>query len=372
MPQDITVCLYEPSDAQEIKTKWCDLFHRSDTSPFLGWSWISSWLHSLPVLPVVLEAKYDHKIVGLALLCKTDKVIFPGFKIRQLWLHRFGQQEYDQVWIEHNDFLLDKEHAETTRHSMTSFLSTHNNLWDELYLGMATEKVVNLFGKNLVKKRIDISSPSFIVDLREKQEIKDYLSDLSKNTRSQISRTQKLLEKQGTLELTWIQNHLEKMEAFEEVSTLHQEKWGTTEFGSGFSNPKFVTFHKSMLATDNDVTRLYCLRLDKVALAYIYIVKDDSDWYFYLSAIKSSDDNRIKIGLLAHTLVIEEAINYDANCYSFLAGEARYKRSMSNTPESLQQLVCFYRPSFLVSVREILRKIKGTFSSKPLPLTKSN
>lgn len=364
MPDNITVCSYEPSDILQIQEKWCDLQSRSDNSPFLGWSWISSWLNSLPTLPIILEAKYEQKIIGLALLCKTSKLVFPGVRVKQLWLHRFGEQEYDQIWIEHNDFLLDKSYADITRQLMISYISSHTKLWDEFYLGMATKEIVNLFGQNLANKRIEINSPSFIVNLHGKNEIRDYLSDLSKNTRSQINRTRKILEKQGKLELIWIQTDLEKVKAFEEISTIHQKKWGGTEFGSGFSNPKFVNFHKSMLNDDSDVTRLYCMRLDQSTLAYIYIMKNDKEWYFYLSAIKSNEDNRIKTGLLAHALVIGEAIKHGAEVYSFLAGEARYKRSMSNEPESMQQLVCFYNPTLFTLAREKLRSLKQALSSK--------
>lgn len=366
MPNSIKVDIYELNSIQHLEVKWCDLAVRSNSLPFLDWGWISSWLGSLPVKPFVLEATHQGKTVGLGLLCEMNKTIFPGIKIKQLWLHRTGQQKYDQIWIEHNDFLLDTNQANLIRTAMIQFLYSPECNWDEFYLGMSTEAVESNFNQQLPKKRVEINSPSFIANLKQKNTLQDYLTDLSKNTRSQINRTKRLLEQQGSLSLVLISSHEKKQQAFSEISVIHQNKWGKTEFGSGFSNNIFVKFHNNMLQRFPTTAQLYCVYLDNISLAYIYVIKSPNTWYFYLSAVKKSDDNRVKIGLLAHALVIEDAILNNVNTYSFLAGYARYKKSMSNTPESIQQLVCYYKPSLLILLRERLRRLKHLLFTKSL------
>jgi hypothetical protein len=106
------------------------------------------------------------------------------------------------------------------------------------------------------------------------------------------------------------------------------------------------------------------LSLNEQKLAFIYLLKDNDCWYFYLSAIKSFEDNRIKVGLVAHLMIIEDAIKNSIKKYDFLAGEARYKRSLSNQSGSTQQLVCYYRPSALLKFRQKIRTLKWRLFNK--------
>ncbi|MEP2651747.1 MAG: GNAT family N-acetyltransferase [Paraglaciecola sp.] len=360
MLSDIKIKYYQPDNLEEIQEKWSTLFDISSASPFHNIYWINSWLKSLPFIPHLMEAREAGQVVGLALFCERQKRTIFGTKLKQLWLHRFGEVDYDQVWIEHNDFLLAGKNTHFIRKAMLIYLKNNKTLWDELYLGMATENTVSEFSEVFNFKRIDICSPDFVVNLINKQSSEDYLKDLSKNTRSQINRSLKLLSQRGSIELKQARTTHEKNLFLTEIAKIHIEKWESTPFGSGFNNPIFKKFHCNVLHADTEGKhcRLYSLNLDNKPNAYVYIIKNNEKWYFYLSAIKKSQDNKVKIGLVIHTLLINEAITHGAKCYSFLAGDARYKRSMSNTSESLQQLVCFYRPTTLILFIEKLRTIK--------------
>ena len=327
---------------------------------FLSWSWIHAWINTLPSAPTVLIAHEGNTCVGLAIFTQRNERSFLGIKIKQLWLHRSGEQALDQMWIEHNDFLLHSSNVQSVRKAMLDYLIDNQYLWQELYIGLSTDEKLDEFECNLPYSRIDITSPDFEVDLRGKTHIDDYLSDLSKNTRAQIRRTEKILSQGGNLSLTLASSDILKRTYLDEIAALHKEKWQDTEFGSGFNNPIFERFHQDLIFAPemSNVTNLYCLKVNNEALAYIYILKDNNAWYFYLSAMKNHTDNRIKIGLLAHTFIIKEAIAQHVNKYSFLAGEARYKESLSNMPTTRQKLMCFYQPTFLMRAREALRQIK--------------
>jgi hypothetical protein len=291
--------------------------------------------------------------------------LIPGINIKQLWLHRFGSDAIDQIWIEHNDFLMRSESNSAIRSAMINYLFESDLEWHEIYVGLSTTHVLSAFHHKMSHQRTDIESPSYSVNLQDIKCISDYLAALSKNTRSQILRSKKLLEGFGNLELKRAMTLKEKEHYLHELSVIHMEKWGDTAFGSGFSNQKFLSFHRQIIVkNDNEqYCRVYCLLLNNEALGYIYILADKGSWNFYLSAIKSHHDNRIKIGLVFHALVIEDAINYNVNSYHFLAGEARYKKSLSNTSEYHQELVCFYKPVFIILFRERLRTIKYHFQN---------
>jgi CelD/BcsL family acetyltransferase involved in cellulose biosynthesis len=357
-----------------LQQKWQALYEHSDSSVFTSWNWIAAWIDSIPGNILVLEATNEERSLGLGLFCANAKSTMFGLTVKQLWLHKKGNKKYDQIWTECNDFLLDTKLQSVVRDKMINYLIEQKELWNELYIGLSNPNVIRTFEEKIATKRVDINSNSFEVNLANKASVEDYLQELSKNTRKQILRSKKLLEGEGELLLKFAATDTEKQQYFSDIASIHIDKWGDTEFGSGFSNDIFNVFHKNIIFNENntDYCRLYQLALNDNPLAYIYIIKDKSVWNFYLSAIKTHPDNRIKVGLLAHTLVIEQAILNNALSYNFLAGEARYKRSMSNVPESNQQLVCFYRPTLIIRIRECLRMLKNIFSSKYLSLAKSS
>jgi CelD/BcsL family acetyltransferase involved in cellulose biosynthesis len=358
----ISVTQYALVDLSRLKSQWSELFQSSEQSVFLDWNWISAWLESIPSTPIVIEANNQGKLLGLGLLCqKTKHVLFNSFAIKQLWLHKYGDEVVDQTWIEHNDFLLDKNHEDATRKALLEYIkSCLTPTWHEFYMGMSQQSQLSKFEALLGSYRTIVASPDFSVDLTSIQDVTQYLASLSKNTRSQINRSQKLLSQLGDMKLVTAKTEQEKKSFFEQISLFHQNKWRNTELGSGFDNSIFVNFHKSIIFKDinNDYSDIYALKLNDETLALLYILKTQDTWYFYLSGIDTHPDNKIKIGLLAHTLVIEQAIKHDIKKYSFLAGDARYKQSMSNVSEEPQALVCFSKPSTLLLLIKQLRHFK--------------
>lgn len=358
---NISVCHYTLEDDSSLKNQWSELFQNSKQCVFLDWNWISAWLSSIPSKPIVIQASMHGKPVGLGLLCQnTKQILFKSFKIKQLWLHKYGDDKFDQAWVEHNDFLLDNQYEDATRKALLEYIKNELGSWHEFYVGMSQTSVQTSFEQILGAPRTIVSSPDLSVDIENMQDLTQYLASLSKNTRSQINRSRKLLNQLGEVILTQAKTEQEKQTFFEKISHLHQQKWRHTELGSGFDNPIFVAFHKDIIFEDanNKYTSIYALELDGVALALVYLLKTNDSWYFYLSGIQTHPDNKIKIGLLTHALVIEQAIIHGIKKYSFLAGDARYKQSMSNVCEENQTLTCFAKPSIPLALIEQLRQIK--------------
>ncbi|WP_158971631.1 GNAT family N-acetyltransferase [Paraglaciecola sp. L3A3] len=357
----VSVSHYALEDENTLKNKWTSLFLSSKQCVFLDWNWISAWLQSIPSTVLVIEANVNNKPVGLGLCCeKTKRVFFNSFAIQTLWLHKYGDDLVDQTWIEHNDFLLDIKYEEEVRAALLEYIKSKLNRWHEFYVGMSQQSLLTKFEEVLGPSRTIVHSADFSVDLSQMQDVSQYLSSLSKNTRSQINRSQKLLNQLGEVKLTIAKTEQEKQNFFQLISLFHQQKWRDTELGSGFDNTTFVNFHKSIIIKDvnNSYSDIYALELNGEALALLYLLKTKDAWYFYLSGIQTHSDNRIKIGLLAHTLVIEQAIKCNIQKYSFLAGDARYKQSMSNVVEEPQALVCFSKPSSLLILIKQLRHLK--------------
>jgi hypothetical protein len=346
----------------ELQQKWAKLYACSNRNVFLDWRWMDAWLKTVPINPIILEATYQEECVGLGLICsKTQRICFGLMSIKQLWLHKCGNEKLDQMWIEHSDFLLHSQYEDEVRVALANHIKDKLEKWHEFYLGMSSRKLVRKFESVLGEPRVVITAPDFEVDLHNIDNIESYLGLLSKNTRSQIVRSKKLLSKEGDINLRLAQTEQDKKIFFRELCKLHQKKWRQTATGSGFDNTVFVEFHKQIIFgdIDNCYSGIYSLEISGKPLAFIYLLKNNHSWYFYLSGMETHSDNKIKIGLVAHTLLIQLALSNGIKTYSFLAGDARYKKSMSNNSDSIQELVCFLKPSKLNHFLQKLRYLKS-------------
>lgn len=360
--EPIKVTITESWSIAEVEHKWRLLERSARSNSYLSWSWISAWLSLCDDPPIYVEAVKDGAVVGMGLLSKTTVKLLPGVAIKRLWLHRTGCNTADQIWIEHNDFLLDEKHQSSARRLMIRHLQYYAG-FDELYIGLVSESVSSSIERFCSNLRCDLDVPSYRVDLIGIQHSGDYLKTLSRNTRAQINRSRRLLEdKCGPVSLSIAETDEDKAQYLQDIAVLHKQRWGESEYGSGFDNNQFERFHHQLITSDvnNQLTRLYCLQAGPRVFGYIYLLLDQNEWKFYLSALHLHEDNRIKIGLLFHSLVIEQAIAAGMNAYDFLAGKARYKQSLCNVEER-QYMLCLYNPSPLVRFRELLRSWKRSY-----------
>lgn len=357
------------SELVALQDTWVTLEELVSPAFFLRWSWIYAWgtmQQDKDMRFCLTEAIIEDTTVGLALFnCKSVSPL-PFVKLNQLWLHRHGEVNCDQIWMEHNDVLALPEHSQRIRQAMFKHLLASDSMWHEIYVGMADTSVLQAIESEDIKKRIIIASPAFRVDLTQHVDLASYLSVLSKNTRAQVAKSERNITSHGEITLELASSLSEKQTFLSQIAQKHIKRWGHTIHGSGFSNQIFIDFHYRLILqdTENKNCRLYRLCQNGEALGYVYLLTTAHTWYFYLSAISFHKDPKIKVGLLLHTLIIEQAIEAGVHYYDFMAGEAQYKRSLSNSAEYSQQLVCFYRPTAYIIVREQIRKLKAWFKQK--------
>lgn len=360
--------LSHQSDIHLLRDKWL-LLESNTPSPFLRWQWIDSWLTTLPKETSVwlITASQDEKTLGLGLVCEQISLL--PHKPQQLFIHKAGSQRSDQIWIEHNDFLMASEHAAQIRESMLKALLSHFKRWQQLTLGMSTTQTLDAIGDALkqhteILQEEKIISAAYRCNLSDFHTPEDYLTSLSRNTRAQIKRSEKLLSEGQTVTLDYAQGKEQKRHYFEQVALLHKQRWADTAEGSGFNNPLFTQFHKKLIFEDktNQFTRMYCLKAGGAPLAYAYLLTTEQGWYFYLSAMQFSQDNRIKVGLLLHCKIIQQAIAEGVPLYDFLAGDARYKASLSNNKYTQAQYT-FYKKSLVSNMILKTKALKAKLKS---------
>ena len=358
--QDVTTRIrsFDLSEKKALATQWKSLEGRANCSVFLSWLWIGQWLELVSDKMFVIEAYQNEEVVGLGVFVENQRKALGLFSITQWHLHRTGNVQQDQIWIEHNDFLLAADIADEVRCIMIEALYNHNDKYHEVIIGLSSVKVLNYFHQHFTQSSILIESSGYAVNYSSIN--KSYLQEvLSKNTRSQINRSNKILNQLGELTFKVVTKTDEIRSLYNDIAAIHIERWGNTTEGSGFSNKAFVDFHHQLVNNDKSSTvQVVVLLLDKVPIGYLINYIYNEKVYFYLSALKSFSNNKIKIGLTLHEKAIDYYAREGIKSYDFLGGEARYKDSLSNTRYGLA-LNSFYKKYWLLTIERQLKHLKN-------------
>jgi hypothetical protein len=357
-------CSYylDENQVQQLAHKWVALQGESNSLAFVSWFWIKQWLAQKNLTAnncLCVEVTLGQNTVGLALFGIKTKRVFWGLSFNQYFLHKSGNIKEDQTWIEHNTFLVHKNYEQPLVDEICQEIAKIEHI-DDIKIGLSSPHFIDTLNFAGFKLRTELSSPGYLVNLAGYKTLDDYLASLSKNTRSHIKRSIKLLNEQSPLQLVLAKNADERDKVLQNIADLHRIKWRSTIYGSGFDNPCFYQFHQALIQDEHSAQncRLYTLYQDDVALGHVYLLTQGDTWTFYLSALNFNADNRIKVGLVIHSLIIEQAIKQGITVYDFLAGEAQYKNSLSNAQPYEQHIYCFYRNKPLLLFREQLRKWK--------------
>lgn len=343
--------------SNELKVLWEKLYEKAEPNFFLSWNWIGVWLSKLKSPPLVCCAKFGNDIVGLAIFTQKRYLKRGILPTKQLLLHRTGEHTSDQVWIEYNDFLVNKAFENAIRIAMVDFVCSQLK-WDELVIGATSlEKLTSFRFANLIRHD-SWHSHSYVTDLKHLRETKtDYLSSLSKNTRYQINRSIKAYEEYGEIQLSFANSKEQAVSWFKEAAPLHIKRWENTNVGSGYSNPKFVDFHESLISNAFAQRKVDLIKLSAgdMTICYMYNFIENKDVKFYLAATNFEPQNKkLKPGLISHYLCINAYLEMGYDTYDFMAGEFQYKRSLSSSTTQIC-IAHFQKRSFLSLLEQKLR-----------------
>jgi len=322
----------------QLKSQWLELENDSTPLFFLTWKWVGAWLSQAIQTEklILLEAKVHQNIVGLGIFTEQKIKRYGLLKRTQWFLHRTGKDENDQIWIENNNFLIKEKSKEIISQAIWHELLHNHNYVDEFIIAIYPEKLSSFIFPTQKKYSINelYSDSGYYLSLNKTTTFDSYLVSLSKNTQKQIKRSNRLLNQNNNLKFSVSKNEQDNWRLLEKCKGWHIEKWHKTETPSGFLNPKFTDFHKKLMINEHTSaqTIIASLTVNDELHGCLYCFLDDNCAYFYLSAFKSITDNRIKLGLTLHTLFIKWLIenNLLIEKYDFLAGEARYKKSLTN------------------------------------------
>ena len=364
---------------------------------FLRYEWMSTWItcaSSKPELVTFISPCETHTIGFAFIGCKNT----PFGK--EFFLNQTGNKQDDQIWIEYNDVIC-AQHHQACRDALlahvfakpTAFRYTavncvdkwQNKQWrswsSQSTNGYLATNIAADIGGNIGTKIATNSAANTDNTTGSANDVKSTKADtkisltghFSKNTKSQVSRSMKYIEQQfGAVQMHWLTTHHIEA-ALTEMGSLHIEQWEHHDYGSGFTNPQFVEFHRQFMRGGLPDEHHQGLKDSKVnvhlakftaadlTLGYLYFFTYQHRVYFYLSAINyHSKDNKYKPGLLMHKFAMTHFADLGYTHYDFLAGDSRYKSSLSNEKYLLHNMQLYvnkwyYQPvKFCVNIKRLL------------------
>ena len=355
------------ADFDRVKDIWCSLSADSNHSYFLSWGWIENWIRCLPEnIPVKLAVYSEHGLPILAFFLGHAKVVRRGvIHSRSLFLNSTGIPLFDQLYIEYNSML----HTGIVKYSLQEVLECLPKDWDEFVMpgldsnafpGSLTNRAMQV-GNISVQK--EIPSPYVDLDL-VRQTHGDYVSLLSRNTRSIIRRSYRGYETRGPVVCEVANDEKSALNIFDELVRLHQRAWQARGTKGAFASDFFGNFHRRLILQRFKHGEIQLLRTcaGDVVIGCLYNFVFNRKVYFYQSGINYETDKRLKPGFICHVEAVRHNVAAGHACYDFLGGDSPYKKKLS-THQAKLIWAKVQKPRMKYRLETRLRTIKKTVQS---------
>ncbi|MGI9436122.1 MAG: GNAT family N-acetyltransferase, partial [Geminicoccaceae bacterium] len=318
-----------------LAAMWRSLEDRSDARFFLSWPWISCWLATIDCRPDLLIARRHGEIVGLGLVLVRLRTRHRVMPVQTLFLHHTGDQDQDIITMEYNDFLLDQRYAREVRRACLRFLlaatAIDGRRVGELLLSGIDEALVGEI-RTLGRPHHELANAgSAWVDLVGiRRSGQSYQDGLKPSVTRRIRRSMTLYQARGAVKMDIASTVEGALAYFEQAGALHQERWTAKGHPGAFAYPFYVTFHRRLIETAFPLGHVELVRVTVAGepIGFLYNFLYRNKVYYYFSGFRFEDDNRLKPGLVCHSLSIERHLNSGMDAYDFMAGEQRYKSEL--------------------------------------------
>lgn len=332
MPACCQVELTDRYDPAEVAKAWRSLEDEARAGFFLSWTWICSWLESLPAPPLLARAWKDEKLAAMGFFsrCATHRLLLPR---RQLHLHQSGDPELDRITIEFNGLLARPEDEGCVVPAVLAHLRAGG--WDECILPGVPASWLPLAAEGGYPAIVERRNRDFVVDLtRLRLAGVDLLDEISSNSRAQIRRAVRLAAENGPLRLLAAEDPDQALSHFGALAEFDRQRRGAA---GAFASPARQAFHRRLITRGfprGEIELLHA-QAGSETLGYLYLFRYRGRVSVYQAGFAPPRDNRHRPGLVMHYLAIRRALEQGDAVYDFLAGEARYKRSLGREADAL-------------------------------------
>ena len=344
-----------------LKPQWLALEARANTSFFISWSWMETWLESLPaaIRPRLLRLEHQDTTIGLALVVERAHRRHGFLPVRELHLNATGLPQFDTLTIEYNAIVLDnKLPSAQVLTVMRKVLEA--TAPQELHIGGATVDAVWNGPLPHGYRKEHHSQECYGVDLNAVRSNGEYLALINANTRSKIRRSFREAASMGPLQLSVATDAAQAQAMYADMCRLHNQTWQARGKPGAFANPFLRDFHWSLIQKRLGAgeIQLMALHAGTHLLGVIYNFIYRGRVCNYQAGIDYTlDGKHLKPGLMIHAMAIQHNAALGHAYYDFMTGDSQYKRSLSTDTGSLQWLV-FQQAHWKFGLERALRSLK--------------
>jgi CelD/BcsL family acetyltransferase involved in cellulose biosynthesis len=286
---------------------------------------------------VLVEALDGERTVALALFNRRGGALYLG---------QSGDPVLDCIYVEFNGVL-----TETGREAeLTVACLRAARARSRLVLGgvsAATAASAAETGSVLCNR--SLAAP--VVDLAGG--VGDFLDRRSANTRQQLRRSNRDYAAAGGISIDRAGTLAEAGEFLDGLIALHQRSWTARGRTGAFASAFFGRFHRALIGRglERGEIDLFRVSAGPQTIGFLYNFRYRGHSLAYQSGFDYAAAGRYqKPGMTCHYEAIRYAQGWRAERYDFLAGDDRYKRSLSDRAETLCwiEVASRWSPRFLV------------------------
>jgi len=333
-------------DDPDLAAQWRGL--AAGASPFLSWEWTFCLAAERYDDPVLISTRWDGVLVGLALFNRRRSRF-----VTSLYLHETGDPEWDASYIEHNGVVAAPEHQHAV---LAATLGCAQRLATRVILHGVPGAALQLARQSGdLMDRLNSQAAPFL----QMAPGGSFLPLLSRNARAQLRRSDRHYTERGPIGVRRAENVEQGSAWLSEMLDLHAATWSKRGISSGFLSPRVQRFHQALLGrgVPTGVVDLLRVTAGPELVGYLLNLTGSGRTMHYQSGF---DYGRAgphgKPGLTCHAAAIGRAWSQGLTEYDFLAGDRRYKRSLSNSSRELHWLeLC--RPLSLAGIEATGRRL---------------
>ncbi len=281
--------------------------------------------------PVLVEAREDGRTVALALFNRGG---------RTLYLGQSGDATLDSIYVEFNGVLAEAgREASLTTSSLRAARrgpgsSPLTGFWQPRFVlgGVSAQTAASAAEVGSVRYNRSLAAP--LVDL----DARCFLARRSANTRQQLRRSNRRYAATNGVTIQRAAVLSEAFEFMDGLMELHQATWLARGQTGAFANPFFSRFHHALIARglERGEIDLFRVAAGSRTMGFLYNFRYRGRSIAYQSGFDYAGAGRHeKPGMTCHYEAIRFAARWGAKQYHFLAGDDRYKRSLSDRAETL-------------------------------------
>jgi hypothetical protein len=355
-------------DLAELAREWDDLAGRSDGHFFTSWTWMGSWLATLPPAqrPWLLRTRAADscdQTLGLALLGRCTVHRHGFVHSRSLFLGATGDEVLDDITIEYNQPRLDRRCATAVLQAMQDHLIHRLADWDELVLpGLdASPARLDALTRGSTGYRLLVDEKrAHRLDLDLVRQAGSLSQHLGQRLRYRLRKTRKACEAHGPLSLQAATTTDQAHDYLDRLITLHQPYWQQRGQPGAFASDYARAFHHRLVgeALARGQLQLLHIHAGTQTIGYLYNFLQDGHVYSYQSAFEHQAlPSSVTPGQLCHALAIDASAQAGHRVYDFMAGDHRYKRELASHSR-LMRWVVLQRPRLDLRLEHQLRLFK--------------